>query len=270
MFMDKNKILKLLIKESIGQSVVNDAILNHKQIKIFYDGDDNIAKGERIIEPYVLGRSKANNRVIRAFQPYGDTQTSVPNWKMFLLDKIRSWRVTGKQFNLPPDKRGFNVAPYNTNGDESMISIRTQAQFKDYFTPTKDNTNKEKEALKSPKNDFISPLDNVRQNKPKPNIIKGAKPNENPSIEVDNNTNNSNDTNTSNNDNLSIGPLTDTNNSVLNDPQIKDIMNQYNLDNNDYSNLNISKDQLAKNLQDYNLKKNRRINNLNRKQFNKQ
>lgn len=120
----------LLMVESIGQSLAYMAIKNHEVIRINYKSDDDsIASGERIIEPYVLGRTSKNNVVIRAFQPYGDTESSVPNWKLFKLNNIISWKPTNETFDSEPNKRGFNVQPYNQFGDNQLKMIRIQATF---------------------------------------------------------------------------------------------------------------------------------------------
>ena len=119
----------MVLLEEIGQTLVYNAIQNRNVVKIIYNGDDNIANGERIIEPYVLGLSSANNIVVRAFQPYGDTSSSVPDWKLFKLSNITYWKPTNKTFNAPPERRGFSVSPYNPNGDGNMKFIRVQVNF---------------------------------------------------------------------------------------------------------------------------------------------
>ena len=143
--------LKIFLTEQIGQSLVYNAIQNRNIVRINYDGDESIAKGERIIEPYVLGRSNKNNIVVRAFQPYGDTSSSVPDWKLFKLENIISWKPTNKTFNSSPTDRGFNVSPYNPNGDKDMKFIRIQVNFNGSDEVT--NTNKN-----------LTNADNSRQN----------------------------------------------------------------------------------------------------------
>ena len=151
--MDLNNSLVILLTESIGQSLAYDAILNKQVVQINYEGDNDAAKGVRIIEPYVLGRTSSNNIAIRAFQPQGDTQSTVPNWKTFRLDRILSWKPTNQTFNQEPNKRGFNVAPYNPYGDGTLKSIRIQATFDD-------NPQTPNDAIQKTN----SPSDNARNN----------------------------------------------------------------------------------------------------------
>lgn len=128
----KNVILQLL-KESIEQPKVEDAIRKHYEVEITYlpkrkrNGFSN-GEGRRIIQPTTLGISKSGNMVVRAFQPYGDTQTRVPHWKMFVLDNIQQWKPTNKVFSEPP---GLNkeLGRYNPNGDESMSTVLLNATF---------------------------------------------------------------------------------------------------------------------------------------------
>ena len=76
------------------------------------------------------GISKAGNMVLRAFQPYGDTKTKTPHWKLFRLDKIENWDILWKRrsFDEPPGQ--FTVdGEYNPNGDKSMSTVYLSANF---------------------------------------------------------------------------------------------------------------------------------------------
>jgi hypothetical protein len=87
-------------------------------VKINYLGDDNIPKGERIIEPYLLGRTIADNAGIRAYQVRGVTQTIQPGWKIFLVNKIVSWEVLDEPFTIRNDYRKY--------GDQLFKKITNQ------------------------------------------------------------------------------------------------------------------------------------------------
>lgn len=236
-----NENLNILLTESIAQSLVYDAIQNHNVVEINYDGDDNIAKGKRIIEPYVLGRSSKNNIVIRAFQPNGDTQSSVPNWKMFRVDKISYWKPTKKTFNSTPQERGFHVEPYNENGDNNIRSIRIQVHFAKNANNNIDNqqinTNIDKNQTKQDidRHNLIKQINN---NKIKNNqIIQQQKDSINQQNNINLNKQDSYDKNQNNNIKSQQDKLEQT------------------LNNNDYSNLQVSKDELRRNLADYNKNK---------------
>lgn len=237
-----NENLNILLTESIAQSLVYDAIQNHNVVEINYDGDENIAKGKRIIEPYVLGRSSKNNIVIRAFQPNGDTQTSVPNWKMFRVDKISYWKPTKKTFNNTPQERGFNVEPYNENGDNNIRSIRIQVHF------NKNDNN----VL----NNQISKNIDKNQNKQdidRHNLIKQTN---NDKIKNNQIIQKQKDSiNQQNNINLNKQDFYNKNQNNNNDIKSQQDKLEQTLNNNDYSNLQVSKDELRRNLADYNKNK---------------
>ena len=118
-----------LLMEGIGQGLAYDAIKNRQVVHIEYESPEGDADGPRIIEPYVLGRTSQNNIAIHAFQPHGDTHTAIPGWKVFLLSNIEYWKPTGETFDSDPRSRGYNVEPYNPDGDQKLFFIRIQVQF---------------------------------------------------------------------------------------------------------------------------------------------
>ena len=117
------QIVSEILLEDVGIGKINDAIRRSYEVKINYLSDDDKASGERIIQPVAYGLTKAGKPVIRAYQPFGDTQTKVPAWKMFLVSGIQSWKPLYKRtFNKPPE--GFNP-----NGDKSMSVVYKVAKF---------------------------------------------------------------------------------------------------------------------------------------------
>ena len=123
-------ILNEIILEAAERMEVERAIVNHDRIRINYLGDDTIQAGERDIEPYVLGLSKAGNPILRAYQYRGVTDTEQPGWKTFRLDKIRDWNeMNDMPFRTPISDRVRNIPKYNPRGDRSMITIYKQAKF---------------------------------------------------------------------------------------------------------------------------------------------
>jgi len=123
-------ILNEVILEAAERMEVERAIVNHDRIRINYLGDDTIKAGERDIEPYVLGLSKAGNPILRAYQYRGVTDTEQPGWKTFRLDKIRDWdEMNDAPFRTPISDRVRDIPKYNPSGDKSMITIYKQAKF---------------------------------------------------------------------------------------------------------------------------------------------
>lgn len=142
---------KLFLTEGVSITSVSDAIKGRYRVTINYKGDPKhgIAPGLRTIETYVYGLTKAGNPCIRAYQPYGDTASKVPSWKLFRLDRIISWKPTFALITKPAPK-------FNPNGDGSMSKVFSIINFK---TPTSTNN------VDGPKQTFkqVGQLDNIEK-----------------------------------------------------------------------------------------------------------
>ena len=137
------KHFRTLLTENVGTSAIQKAINNREYLFIYYDGDDNIAKGTRTIRPYVLGmNSKTGNLLLRAWEDKGDSESfkgfgerrrpdheywnddgkTVPGWRLFIVDNISRAYPTGKRF-INPD--GSTVIPpkYKEGSDKQMTDI---------------------------------------------------------------------------------------------------------------------------------------------------
>lgn len=120
--------LRGLLLEIASIETVQDAVNGRKVCIIYYDGDEPGGRGLREIEPVALGKSKAGNLVMRAWDREGASHTGykgeqpLPSWRLFRLDKILSMKPTGEIYNTPRPN-------YNFNGDKSMSSIITIAKF---------------------------------------------------------------------------------------------------------------------------------------------
>ena len=122
------EIIEELLLENIATSRVYDAIRNKYEVTINYHSNgEDIATGERLIQPVAYGLTKAGNPVIRAYQPQGDTTTKNPSWKFFRVDRIDSW--------TPHKENTFEEPPYggdgtfNPNGDKTMKYVYMVADF---------------------------------------------------------------------------------------------------------------------------------------------
>lgn len=121
---------KSLILEIAAKDSVIKAVKNRDVVVIYYDGDEPGGRGLRTIEPVCLGRSKADNEVLRAWDLEGASHTAykgeqpIPGWRIFRLDKITSFKPTGEKFNTP--RPG-----YNPNGDKTFSSVVINAKFDD-------------------------------------------------------------------------------------------------------------------------------------------
>lgn len=122
--MTLKEIMKGMLFESVSNREINNAINNHKYVVIKYDGTDGTHNGKRMIQPVAFGLTSTGNPVIRAFEDFGDTKTSVPKWKYFRVDRISAWRETDKSFEEPENL-------FNPYGDETMSVVYNIAKFDD-------------------------------------------------------------------------------------------------------------------------------------------
>lgn len=112
---------KTFLNESVNRSQIESAIKNRRRVALSYMGDPThgVAPGVRYADIYSLIETKAGNIAVRAFQPYGDTASSVPNWKIFRLDRIQDWVETPYVIKEPA--QGFN--PNGDLGAQRVIMI---------------------------------------------------------------------------------------------------------------------------------------------------
>lgn len=124
-------VKKMRLNEWVSRDNVVDAIKNKDVVFIYYAGDDTVNKGYRTIEPFVLGRSKAGNLVLRAWQQAGATDSGnnptrkndeIPGWRLFRLDGITSLVKTLRKFETDPSYLNSNRPKYNPK-DSQMTEI---------------------------------------------------------------------------------------------------------------------------------------------------
>jgi len=114
-------VLESLILESVRVDDLMGAVEDHKVCKIYYEGDDIKNPGDRTIQPYVYGVSKAGNDVVRVWQLQGVTDSEIPGWKLMRVDKMTRFEPTGETFDSPMDM-------YHPN-DKDMTKIYKSAEF---------------------------------------------------------------------------------------------------------------------------------------------
>jgi hypothetical protein len=133
------QIVAQILTEDVSIGKINDAIIRKHEVKINYQSETDNASGERIIQPVAYGITKKGKPVIRAYQPFGDTQTTVPSWKFFLVSGIQNWEPMFKNiFDMPP---GFNP-----NGDKTMRTVYVISKFDD---ASENNITKQPQPVKS-------------------------------------------------------------------------------------------------------------------------
>lgn len=124
--MKLTQLYKQIINESVSRDKVLSAIENKDLIRVTYD---NEATGPRTIQVYAFGDSKAGNPIIRVYQPFGDTETEIPTWKTFRLDRIMSWTVLNKKFYKPVSDYDTSIPSFNPSGDDTMRTVHKIAKF---------------------------------------------------------------------------------------------------------------------------------------------
>lgn len=154
---------EILLEESVSVEDITDAIDNHTRVIMNYNstrGEGNNT-GPRVVEVYAYGLTKAGNPVIRAFQPYGDTTSNVPSWKLFRIDRIDNWNPTEQKFTRPASDYYKGLGEFNPNGDNTMSVVYKVAEFngngkedseKIFKTNTEMNMERLKQQLDNPIN----------------------------------------------------------------------------------------------------------------------
>jgi len=151
---DNIKNIRHLLTEGVGQDAIKKAIEQHEWIYIYYEADNEEGKnagGYRTVRPYVLGKNKSGNIVLRGWQDnpknswhfnhrstrtdsnqhdsWSDREGIKPGWRMFRLDRITKVYPIGKTFN---DSNGLPMIPpgYREGGDEDIVDIYASVSTK--------------------------------------------------------------------------------------------------------------------------------------------
>jgi hypothetical protein len=148
-----SNLINNILCEEVDINDITHSINSHNEVIINYNGDDNTHTGKRIIQVYAYGLTKAGNPCIRAFEPYGDTKTKVPHWKLFRIDRINKWQTTNRKFLEPPKEQGWDQNEFNKNGDKSMSVVYQVAKF--------DNNISDLDRLRNRTNNIKNNFDNI-------------------------------------------------------------------------------------------------------------
>ena len=129
----KHQVKKLRLTEWVSRDNVADAIKNKDIVFIYYAGDDTVNKGYRTIEPFLLGRTKAGNLALRAWQQAGATDRGnsptrkndeIPGWRLFRLDGITSLVKTLRKFE--GDRPNYN--PKHSQMSQIILAIQPDGE----------------------------------------------------------------------------------------------------------------------------------------------
>lgn len=118
---------KQFLKESSNntEELIKKSIQNRNTILFYYEGDKNIDRGYRWVEPVAFGISKKGNKLLRAFQikEHPSKSGHIPMWRLFRVDRISKISTSLKKFNRV--RKG-----YNPDGDRGMSEVIINTKFK--------------------------------------------------------------------------------------------------------------------------------------------
>lgn len=79
--------------------LICDAIRNRRRIVFWYDGY------HRVVESYRYGEGNNGNNLLWSYQVGGESsrQNSLPDWRMFDVEKMERVQMLDQQFNLQRD-----------------------------------------------------------------------------------------------------------------------------------------------------------------------
>lgn len=124
-----------LILEGVSDDEVVNAINGKYNVNITYDdypeANPSVPPSKRYIQVYNFSETKAGNKAIRAFQIFGGSKTTPRQgaWKIFRLDRIRSWQPTKVKFAQPVSNKDPNIPTYNNSGDRTMSRVFNKVDF---------------------------------------------------------------------------------------------------------------------------------------------
>ncbi len=90
---------------------IYDAIQD-KKIITFYYADERGSLLKRVAEPYAYGLTRQGNEAIRCYQTGGSSETVIPGWKLFLVDRMSRLVVGEQTFDA--------CAPGYAHGDKGL------------------------------------------------------------------------------------------------------------------------------------------------------
>lgn len=122
---------RALLTESVSFDEVKAAIDGRYNVNILYRDKEGEPPSKRYIQAYALGKTKAGNDAVRAYQIVGASKTGNKNgyWKIFRLDRIEGWFPTKMKFNKAISDVDPSLPKYNQSGDKTFSSVAHQAKF---------------------------------------------------------------------------------------------------------------------------------------------
>ncbi len=126
---------KKLLTENVADEQILAAIEGKYNVNITYDDYPEavpaVPPSKRYIQVYNFAETKAGNKAIRAFQIFGGSKTTPKNgaWKIFRIDRIRSWTPTKVRFAQPVSNLSPSIPKYNDQGDRAMNRVYNKVQF---------------------------------------------------------------------------------------------------------------------------------------------
>ncbi len=90
---------------------ISEAIHKKRIIQFSYsDAEGNVH--QRLVEPYAYGLTKQGHEAVRCYQVGGSSESKLPTWKLFLVDRMAGLVITDKTFE--------GSAPGYAHGDRGL------------------------------------------------------------------------------------------------------------------------------------------------------
>ena len=94
--------------------LICQAISELKALEFLYEDADGDAR-RRVVEPYAYGRTRRDREALRGYQVGGSSETAVPGWKLFIVERMSGLRMTERSFD--------GSAPGYAHGDIALSPL---------------------------------------------------------------------------------------------------------------------------------------------------
>jgi len=89
--------------------------IRHRKVISFAYADNKGSIHTRLVEPYAHGITRQGNEALRGYQIGGTSESAIPGWKIFLVERMAGLRVTEQSF--------AGTAPGYAHGDKDLNPI---------------------------------------------------------------------------------------------------------------------------------------------------
>ena len=99
----------------MGRNAIICEAIQNMSVILFGYADDEGNLHSRVVEPYAHGVTRRGNDALRGYQIGGTSETEVPGWKLFLVERMTNLRLDNRVF--------AGNAPGYAHGDRQLSPI---------------------------------------------------------------------------------------------------------------------------------------------------